>query len=118
MNIKGLITQLIIRLKTEANCISEYNEEMSENPEIENMSSSTMFASTGKIDEAGFVDTMSTLNESKNTEMDGAKLRDTLEGMHDQKGININENTSEEPETVTIKGTNKVESKGLNCQNC
>ena len=45
VKMKGLITQLIIRLKTEVNCISEYNEEMSENPEIDNMSSSTMFTS-------------------------------------------------------------------------
>ena len=118
VKMKGLITQLIVRLKTEVNCISEYNEEMSENPDIDNMSSSTMFTSPGEIDEAGFVDIMSTLNESKNTETDRAKLRDTLEGMHDQKGINIHEDTSEEPETDTIKGPNNVDSKGLNCQNC
>ena len=61
---------------------------------------------------------MSTLNESRNTETDRAKLRDTLEGMHDQKGINIHEDTSEEPETDTTKGPNNVDSKGLNCQNC
>ena len=81
VKMKGLITPLIVRLKTEVNCISEYNEEMSENPEIDNMNSSTMFTSPGEIDEAGFVDIMSTLNESKNTETDRAKLRDTLEGM-------------------------------------
>ena len=120
MKMKGLITQLIVRLKTEVNCISEYNEEMSENPEIDNMSSSTMFTSPGEIDEAGFVDMMPTLNESKNTETDRAKLRNTLEGMHDQKGINIHEDTSEEPETDTIKGQNNVDnkSKGLNYKNC
>ena len=118
MKMKGLITQLIIRLKTEVNCISEYNEEMSENPEIDNMSSSTMFTSPGEIGEAGFVDLKSTLNESKNTETDRAKLRDTLEGMHDKKVINIHEDTSEEPETDTIKGPNNVDSKGLNFQNC
>ena len=120
VKMKGLITQLIVRLKTEVNCISEYNEEMSENPETDNMSSSTMFTSPGEIDEAGFVDTMSTLNESKNTETNRAKLRDTLEGMHDQEGINIHEDTSEESETDTIKGPNNVDSKskGLNCQNC
>ena len=61
---------------------------------------------------------MSTLNESKNTETDRAKLRDTLEGMHDPKGINIHEDISEEPETDTIKGPNNVDRKGLNCQNC
>ena len=115
VKMKGLITQLIVRLKTEVNCISEYNEEMLEN---DNMSSSTMFTSPGEIDEAGFVDIMSTLNESKNTEMDRAKLRDTLEGMHDRKGINIHEDTSEERETDTIKGPNNVDSKRLNCQNC
>ena len=65
--------------------ISDYNEEMSENLEINNMSNSTMFTSPGEIDEAGFVDIMSTLNESKNTETDRAKLRD------DQKGFNIHE---------------------------
>ena len=118
VKMKGLITQLIIRLKTEVNCISEYNEEISENPEIDNLSSSTMFTSPGEIDEAGFVDVMSTLNESKNTETDRAKLRDTLEGMHDPKGINIHEDTSEEPETDTIKGPNNLDSKGLNCQKC
>ena len=115
VKMKGFITQLIVRLKTEVNCIPEYNEEMSEN---DNMSSSTMFTSPGEIDEAGFVDIMSTLNESKNTEMDRVKLRDTLEGMHDRKGINIHEDTSEERETDTIKGPNNVDSKRLNCQNC
>ena len=101
-------------------CISEYNEEMSENSEIDNMSSSTMFTSPGEIDEAGFVDMMSTLSESKNTETDRAKLQDTLKGVHDQKGINIHEDTSEKPETDTIKGPNSVDSKnkGLNYQNC
>ena len=120
VKMKGLITQPIVRLKTEVNCISEYNEEMPENPEIDNMSSSTMFTSPGEFDEAGFVDMMSMLNESKNAETDRAKLRDTLEGMHDKKGINIHEDTSEEPETTTIKGPNNVvnKSKGLNYQNC
>ena len=70
VKMKGLTTQLIVRLKTEVNYISEYNEEMSENPEIDNMSSYTMFTSPGEIDEAGFVDRMSTLNESKDTETD------------------------------------------------
>ena len=77
-----------------------------------------MFSSPGEIDEARFVDIMSTFNESKNTETDRAKLRGTLESMHDPKGINIHEDTSEEPETDTIKGPNNVDSKGLNCQNC
>ena len=45
VKMKGLITHLIIRLRAEVNCISEYNEETSENPEIDNMSSSTMFTS-------------------------------------------------------------------------
>ena len=100
---KDLITHLIIRLKAEVNCISEYNEETSENPEIDNMSSSTMFTSPGVIDEAGFVSMMLAFDESRNTETDrAAKLRDTLEGMHDPKGINIHEDT--------------VDSKGLNCK--
>ena len=118
VKVKGLITQLIIRLKTEANCISEYNEETSENPEIDNMSSSTMFTSPGEIDEAEFVSMMLTLDESRNTETDRAKLRDTLEGMHDPKGINIHEDALEESKTDTTKGPNNVDSKGLNCQNC
>ena len=118
VKMKGLITHLIIRLKAEVNCISEYNEETSENPEIDNMSSSTMFTSPGVIDEAGFVSMMLTLDESKNMETDRAKLRDTLEGMHDPKGINIHEDTLEEPKTDTTKGPNNVDSKGLNCQNC
>ena len=55
---------------------------------------------------------------SRNTETDRAKLRDTLEGMHDPKGINIHEDTSEEPKTDTTKGPNNVDSKVLNWQNC
>ena len=62
---KGLITQLIIRLKAEVHCISEYNEETSENPEIDNMSSSTVFTSPGEIDEAVFVSMMLMLDEPK-----------------------------------------------------
>ena len=118
VKMKGLITHLIIRLKAEVNCISEYNEETSENTEIDNMSSSTMFTSPGEIDEAGFVSMMLTLDESRNTETDRAKLRNTLEGMHDPKGINIHEDILEEPKTDTTKGPNNVDSKGLNCQNC
>ena len=118
VRMKGLITHLIIRLKAEVNWISEYNEETSENPEIDNMSSSTMFTSPGMIDEAGFVSMMLTLDESRNMETDRAKLRDTLEGMHDPNGINIHEDTLEEPKTDTTKGPNNVDSKGLNCQNC
>ena len=91
VKMKGLTTHLIIRLRAEVNCISEYNEETSENPEIDNMSSSTMFTSPGVIDEAGFVSVMPTLDESRNIETDRAKLRDTLEGMRDSKGINIHE---------------------------
>ena len=86
VKMKGLITHLIIRLKAEVNCISEYNDETSENPEIDNMSSSTMFPSPGRSMEAGFVSMMLTLDESRNTETDRAKLRDTLEGMLDPKG--------------------------------
>ena len=118
VQMKGLITHLIIRLRAEVNCISEYNEERSENPEIDNMSSSTMFTSPGVIDGAGFVSVMLTLDESRNMETDRAKLRDTLEGMHDSKGINVHEDTTEEPKTNTTKGPNNVDSKGLNCQNC
>ena len=59
-----------------------------------------------------------TLDESRNTETDRAKLRDTLEGMHDPKGINIHEDTLEESKTDTTKGPNNVDSKGLNYQNC
>ena len=109
---------MIIRLKAEVNCISKYHEEKSENPEIDNMSSSTMFSSPGEIDEAGFVSMMLTLDESRNTETDRAKLRDTLEGMHDPKGINIHEDTLEEPKTDTTKGPNNVDSKRFNCQSC
>ena len=92
VKMKGLITHLTIRLRAEVNCISEYNEETSEtdekkeNPEIDNMSSSTMFTSPGVIDEAGFVSVMLTLDESKNMETDRAKLRDTLEGYARSKG--------------------------------
>ena len=82
------------------------------------MSSSTMFTSPGVIDEAGVVSVILTLDESKNMETERANLRDTLEGMHDPKGINIHEDTLEEPKTDTTKGPNNVDSKGLNCQNC
>ena len=34
------------------------------------------------------------------------------------KGINIHEDTLEEPKIDTTKGPNNVDSKGLNCQNC
>ena len=40
-----------------------------------------------------FVSVMLTLDESRNMETDRAKLWDTLEGMHDPKGINIHEDT-------------------------
>ena len=118
VKMKGLITHLIIRLRAEVNCISEYNGEMSENPGIDNMNSSTMFTSPEVIDEAGFVSLMLTLDESRNMETDRARLRDTLEGMHDPKGINIHADTFEEPKTDTTKGPNNVDSKELNCQNC
>ena len=114
VKMKGLITRLIIRLRAEVSCISDYNEETSmidekkENPEVDDMSSSTMFTSPGVIDEAGFVSMKLTLDESRNMETDRAKLRDTLEGMHNPKGINIHEDTSEEPKTDTTKGPNKT----------
>ena len=89
MKMKGWITRLIIRLRAEVNCISDNNEETSkidENPEIDNMSSSTMFTSPGVIDEARFVSMILTLDESKNMETDRAKSRDTLEGYARSKG--------------------------------
>ena len=109
---KDLITHLIIGLKAEVNCISEYNEETSENPEIDDMSSSTMFTSPGVIDEAGFVSTKLTLDETKNMETDCTKLQDTLEG------INIHEDTLGELKTETIKSPSSIDNKGLNCQDC
>ena len=51
-------------------------------------------------------------------ETDRAKLQDTLEGMYDQKGINIHEDTLEKPKTDTAKGPNSIDSKGLNYQDC
>ena len=69
------------------------------------MSSSTMFTSPGEIDEAGFVSLMLMLDESKNTDTDRAKLKDTLEGMHDPKGINIHEDTLEEPKDRYHQGS-------------
>ena len=59
-----------------------------------------------------------TLDESKNMETDRAKLQDTSEGMYDQKGINIHEDTLEEPKTDTAKGPNSVDSKRLNYHDC
>ena len=93
-------------------------DEVKENPEVDDMSSSTMFTSPGVIDEAGFVSMKLTLDESRNMETDRAKLRDTLEGMHNPKGINIHEDTLEEPKTDTTKGPNNVDSKELNYQDC
>ena len=124
VKMKGLITRLIIRLRAEVNCISDYNEETSkidekkENPEVDNMCSSTMFTSPGVIDEAVFVSMILTLDESENMETDRAKLQGTLEGMYDPKGINIHEDTLEKPKIDTAKGPNSVDSKGLNCQDC
>ena len=124
VKLKGLITRLIIRLEAEVGHISDCNEETlmidekKENPEVDVTSSSTMFTSPEVIDEAGFVSTRLTLDESKNTEADRAKLQDTLEGMHDPKGINIHEDTLEEPKTDTTKGPNSVDSKELNCPDC
>ena len=89
------------------NHISDCNEETSvideekENPEIDITSSSTMFTSPEVIDEAGSVSMRLTLDESKNMETDRAKSQDTLEGMYDPKGINIHQDTLEEPKTDT-----------------
>ena len=111
VKLKGLITRLIIRLEAEMGHISDCNE-------VDVMSSSTMFTSPEVIDEAGFVSMRLTLDESKNMETNCAKLQDTLEGMYDPKGINIHEDSLEEPKTDTIKGPNSVDSKGLNCHDC
>ena len=51
-------------------------------------------------------------------ETDRAKLQDTSEGLYDPKGINIHEDTLQKPKTDTAKGSNSVDSKGLNCQDC
>ena len=83
-------------------------DEKKENPEVDVTSSSTMFPSPEVIDEAGCVSMRLTLEESKNMETDRAKSQDTLEGMYDQKGINIHVNTLEEPKTDTAKGPNSV----------
>ena len=86
VKLKVLITRLINRLEVVMGHISDCNEETSmidekkENPEIDVMSSSTMFTSPEVIDEAGFVSMKLTLEESKNTEMDRTKLQDTFRG--------------------------------------
>ena len=124
VKLKGLITRLIIRLGAEVSHISDCNEETSmidekkENPEVDDTSSSTMFTSPQVIDEAGLVSMRLTLDESKNMETDRAKSQDTSDAMYDPKGINIHEDTLEEPKTDTAKGPNSVDSKGLNCQDC
>ena len=82
VKLKGLITRLIIRLEAEMGHISDCDEETSmmdekkENPEVDVMSSSTMFTSPEVIDEAGFVSMKLTLAESKNMETDRTKLQD------------------------------------------
>ena len=124
VKLKGLITRLIIRLEVEVSHISDCNEETlmtdekKENPEVDVTSSSTRFTSPEVIDEAGFVSMRLTLDESKNMETDRAKFQDALEGMYDPKGINIHEDTSEEPKTDIAKGPSSDDSKGLNCQDC
>ena len=92
------------------------------------------------IDEAGRVSLRLTLEASANTETDRTTLQDTLEGMYDLDGININKDTLEEPKTshhetkdtandqVIIDTMNcctdiaedpkSVDSKELNCQDC
>ena len=92
------------------------------------------------IDEAGLVSLRLTLEESTNMETDRTTLQDTLEGMYDLDGININEDTLEELKTSHLKtkdtvndqviinktnchtdvakGPNSVDSKGLNCHDC
>ena len=61
VELKGLITRLIIKLGAEVSHISDCNEETSmidekkENPEVDDTSSSTMFTSPQVIDEAGLV---------------------------------------------------------------
>ena len=66
-----------------------------ENPEVDAMSSSTMFTSPEVIDEAGLVSVRLTLEESKNMETDRIKLQDTLEVMYDPDGVSIHEDTLE-----------------------
>ena len=68
-------------------------DEKKENPEVDVMSSSTMFTSPEVIDEAGLVSVRLTLEESKNMETDRTKLQDTLEGMYDPDGTSIHEDT-------------------------
>ena len=124
VKLKGLITCLINRLEAGMGHISEYNEETSmtdekkENPEVDVMSSSTMFTSPEVIDEAGFVSMRLTLDESKKMETDRTKLQDTLEGMYDPNGINIHEDTLEELKTDTAKGPNNADCKGVNRHDC
>ena len=68
-------------------------DEKKENPEVDDMSSSTMFTSPGVIDEAGFVSMRQTLDESRNMKTDRAKLRDTLEGMHNIQRVSTSMRT-------------------------
>ena len=92
------------------------------------------------IDEAGLVSLRLTLEESTNMETDRTSLQDTLEGMNDLDGIDINEDTLEELKTSHLntkdtvndlviidktnchtdvaKGLDSVDSKGLNCHEC
>ena len=92
------------------------------------------------IDEAGRVSLKLTLEASVNTETDRTTLQDTLEGMYDLDGININKDTLEEPKTShhetmdtvndqviihkmnwctdVADDPNSVDSKELNCHDC
>ena len=92
------------------------------------------------IDEAGRVSLELTLEASADMETDRTTLQDTLEGMYDLDGININKNTLEEPKTshhetkdivndLVIRDKmnccteiaddpNSVDSEELNCHDC
>ena len=92
------------------------------------------------IDEAGSVSLRLTLEESTNMETDRTTLQNTLAGMYDLDGIDINEDTLEELETShtktkdivndqviidkmncyadVAKDPNSVDSKGSNCHDC
>ena len=59
--------------------------------------------SLGVINEAGPVSLRLTLEESTNMETDRSTLQETLEGMYDLDGIDINEDTLEELEISHLK---------------
>ena len=92
----------------EANNCDESDSENEANATNDSNPVGTANTSPEVIDEARHVSLRLTLEESTNTETDRTTLQDTLEGMYDLDGININEDTLEELKTSHLKTKDTV----------